>query len=167
MDSQTTSTLPVRTAGPGDAGEVLRLAYLMWEDMGVPPRPGDWEVQYQKVFAAEVDGPRMHVFVVDHPEKPGVLIACGVAWNYSLLPAFWLGTGRMGYLQWFYTDRNWRRRGIASSVIDNCVAWLMEQGCTHIQLHSSPGAESLYLNSGFKETIFKNMWLVIDESGDI
>jgi GNAT superfamily N-acetyltransferase len=155
---------PIREAGPNDAGEILRLAYLMWEDMGVHPQPGNWEVEYQKVFAAQVQGQRMRAFVVENPGKPGSLIACGVAWHYPLLPAFWLVSGQMGFLQWFYTDRNWRRRGIASAVLDTCVAWLMQQGCTRIQLHSSPNAESLYINSGFEETYFKNLWLRIDNT---
>jgi GNAT superfamily N-acetyltransferase len=167
MDPEPSSPPTVRAATASDAGEILRLAYLMWEDMGVTPRPGDWEVKYQKTFADEVEGSRMRAFVVDDPAKPGVLIACGVAWNYPLLPAFWLPNGEMGYLQWFYTDPNWRRRGIASAVLDTCVAWLMEQGCTHIQLHSSPAAEIVYVKSGFHDTNFKNMWLVIDESRPI
>jgi GNAT superfamily N-acetyltransferase len=151
----------VREAGPDDAGEILRLAYLMWEEMGVNPRPGDWEVEYQKTFAAEIGGERMHAYVVEDPGKPDRLIACGAAWNYPLMPADWLPTGRMGYVQWLYCDRNWRRRGIASTILDTCVAWLMQKGCSHIQLHSSPAAESLYLKSGFHENKFKNMWLTV------
>lgn len=163
MDQEPTPAPDVRPAVASDAGEILRLAYLMWEDMGVASRPGDWEVEYQKVFAAQVEGQHMRAYVVEDPGKPGALIACGVAWTYPLLPAFWLPNGQMGYLQWFYTDRKWRRRGIASAVLDHCVAWLIEKGCTHIHLHSSPSAETVYLKSGFKDTAFKNMWLRTNE----
>jgi GNAT superfamily N-acetyltransferase len=149
----------IRPAGPDDAGEVLRLAYVMWEDMGIGGRPGEWEVDYQQIFAEEIAGPRLHVAVAEHPDEPQRLIACGAAWTYRLLPSFWLTNGSMGYLQWFYTDRPWRRRGIATAVLDDCIAWLRVQGCTRIQLHSSPAAEALYDKIGFEPTSFKNLWL--------
>ena len=151
----------IRAARPEDAGEVLRLAYLMWDAMGIGGRPGDWEVEYQNAFAEEIDGPRLRIAVAEHPDRAGSLIACGAAWLYRLLPSFWLANGQMGYVQWFYTDREFRRRGIASAILDELVAWLGDNGCTRVQLHSAPAAERLYYSKGFVETDFKNLWLRI------
>lgn len=108
----------------------------------------------------------LRVYVAESPTGTGHLVACGAAWRYQLLPAFWLPTGWMGFLQWFYTSREWRGRGLASQIVTSCVQWLTAQGCSRVQLHASPAAENLYRRLGFGDSSFPNLWLVTNPPDD-
>lgn len=152
----------VRVGGRHDDAEVLRLAHLMWESMGLevaPDGPGpDWRDDYARVFDGAMRDGTMRAFVVDDPDEPSRLVACGVAWMYQLLPAPWLTNGRMGYLQWFSTEPDHRGRGIATRVLEACRDWLVAEGCTRIHLHASPSGEQMYRSLGFGDSYFPNLW---------
>ena len=154
----------VRVAHSDDAAEVLRLAYGMWRDFGMEPEAGDWEAAYHTEFVDATGRGDLRVMVVDDPDQPGRLISCGAAWVYRLLPAPWLANGKMGFLQWFYTEPSWRGRGVATAVAEACLVWLDKQGCTRVQLHAAPRAEEVYRRLGFAEGHYRNMWLQLPKA---
>lgn len=148
----------MRLAEEKDVDEVLRLATLMWEDMELTPTSGPWEKEYRRVFYESLQSESIRVFVADHPTEDGRLIACGIALYYQLMPAYWLTNGRMGYLQWFSVDREFRGEGIGTRILETARNWLVEAGCERMHLHSSPKAMALYERGGFSPSYFTNMW---------
>lgn len=151
----------VRLGGTDDDAEVLRLAYLMWE-MGLEVAPAgpepDWRADYTSVFDGALRDGTMRAFVVDDPDEPSRLVACGIAWVYRLLPAPWLLNGKVGYLQWFSTEPDHRGRGLATRVLEASRDWLLAEGCTRIHLHATPSGEQMYRALGFSDSYFPNLW---------
>jgi GNAT superfamily N-acetyltransferase len=150
--------IKTRLANENDADEIVRLAYLMWSDFGFPEVPNDWEKSFHQFFKHFVDDPNFRILVCDNPDKQDQLTAMGIGIIYQVTPAFWLPSGKMGYLQWFSTDTEWRGRGLASQILNELIEWLEESGVTRIQLHSSKFGESLYRKAGFGDTQFPNLW---------
>lgn len=149
----------VRAADADDATEIIRLARLLWEDMDLSVAGGDWEDRAREFFVEGLRAGSLNAFVADSPDEPGRLIACGIGLVYSVMPAFWLPTGRMGYLQWFSTERPWRGRGLGAEILRCLLEWFAREQVTRLQLHASGDAERLYRRHGFVDTAYANLWL--------
>lgn len=152
----------IREASSRDIPEVIRLAKLLWGDMELPAQAGDWERNAQAFFDETLFDGSTCVLVVDDPDDSSRLIACGIGVTYRVSPAFWLANGKMGYVQWFYTDPSWRRQGIAGAILDRLIAWFRAKEVTRVQLHSAPDAVSVYRARGFEPTMYDNYWLRIE-----
>jgi ribosomal protein S18 acetylase RimI-like enzyme len=138
----------VRRAGPQDAGEVVRLAALMYEALGWDPASEDW-----RRAACELLNSRPHeefnVLVVDDPDTAGRLAAIGGASIATRLPGPRNPTGRVGYIQWISTDPSRRRRGLARLITAGLLDWLEERGASAVELHATTEGEGLYRALGF------------------
>ncbi|MGH3426759.1 MAG: GNAT family N-acetyltransferase, partial [Mycobacteriales bacterium] len=98
--------------------------------------------------------------LVAHPiGEPGGLVSYGAAWIHQIMPALWLPSGKMGYLQGFYTVPAWRGRGISRGIAEQLLAWLTEAGCTQAHLHAVAAAAPLYQRLGFVPARNSNLWL--------
>ena len=51
-----------------------------------------------------------------------------------------------------YTERDFRRQGIAKQVMDVILAWIRSYGLRSVNLHASPEGRALYEKMGFKQT---------------
>jgi predicted GNAT family acetyltransferase len=58
---------------------------------------------------------------------------------------------RTGYLEWVVTHPGHRRRGHARSATAALLAWLVEQGVSVVDVHSSAAAAPLYRQLGFTD----------------
>jgi GNAT superfamily N-acetyltransferase len=149
----------LRDATVEDAAEIRRLEYVALATSNMHPTGTDWHENYESAFARHLDSGQMRGFVVDHPSEPQQLIAAGLAFWFELIPSPWLVNGRMGYLQWFSVEEEFRNQGIGGQLIDAAKSWLTEKGCTRIQLHANPAAMPLYERAGFEvNRQFPNMW---------
>ena len=153
------SDIEPRLATVDDAEEVRRLELMALAEADFRPTNTDWHDNYREALARHLASGQMCGFVVEHPSQPGRLIASGFAVWYELLPSPWLINGRMGYLQWFSVEPEFRNCGIGTQLIKIAQTWLIEQGCVRIQLHSNPAAIPLYERAGFAvNNEFPNMW---------
>lgn len=59
-------------------------------------------------------------------------------------------TGKIGLLSCMYTQRKYRRQGIASELLRRVVAEAKENGCGVVQITASDMGKLLYLNYGFE-----------------
>ncbi len=157
---QPSSPLPIiREAYEADADEVLRLAYLMWDEIGLETTNQPWEHQYRAVFSRACTSTQGRILVAQHPNDTERVVACGTAWVHQLLPAPWLPTGNLGYLQWFFTEPAWRGQHLARTIAQDLIAWLRNRGCPRVHLHAALKAKPLYDGLGFETTRYENLWL--------
>ncbi|MGA2442224.1 MAG: GNAT family N-acetyltransferase [Tepidisphaeraceae bacterium] len=58
-------------------------------------------------------------------------------------------TGREAYIMNMYTDPAWRRRGIASRLLQLLIDYARQNDCAKISMHALPKGRSIYVNAGF------------------
>jgi GNAT superfamily N-acetyltransferase len=56
------------------------------------------------------------------------------------------------YLLSMYTEKGFRRRGVARLIVETAIVWSKEHGYDRINLHASEMGKSLYEAFGFKPT---------------
>lgn len=74
-----------RLAMPDDAAEVVRLAGLMSESMGIDPSHGSWAKRGENAVKNHVAA-EVAVFVTDHPDLDGRFATCAAAVMAERLP---------------------------------------------------------------------------------
>jgi GNAT superfamily N-acetyltransferase len=56
------------------------------------------------------------------------------------------------YLLSMYTEKNYRRRGVGSLIVNEAIEWSKKHGFDRIVLHASKDGKPLYVKFGFRET---------------
>jgi GNAT superfamily N-acetyltransferase len=140
-----------RPATPADAAEVVRLARIMFESMGVVASAEEWAREGARKVRQWL-GHDLAVLVVDHPSEPGRLVASGAGVVTRRLPGPGNPSGLVGYVQWVCVDEAFRRNGLARQVMGGLLAWFDGRGVGAVELHATPAAEGLYRSLGFDES---------------
>jgi GNAT superfamily N-acetyltransferase len=140
--------LAVRPATTEDTGEVVRLAALMYEAMGLDTTGLAWRQAAVTALASRLGGDTC-VFVADDPDRAGRLAASGAGVITTRLPSPANPAATVGYIQWVSTDPRWRGRGLARAVTSALLAWFAERGVRAVELHATPQAAGLYHSLGF------------------
>ncbi|EFL21158.1 putative acetyltransferase [Streptomyces himastatinicus ATCC 53653] len=146
--------IPIRTARPDDAAELVRLRRLMFQAMRGKDEPGPWEARAEEIARRQLSEPQrvLGAFVVDGDE-PGVphLAACAVGRMEERLPAPVHPAGRFGFIFNVCTDPRYQGRGYARATAEALLDWFAAQGVTRVDLHATDDAEHLYRSLGFTE----------------
>jgi ribosomal protein S18 acetylase RimI-like enzyme len=143
----------VRSAHPDDAGEVARLAELMYRSLGLALDEeawGRWRSSAEATVSGRL-GADLTVVVAEDPGARGRLVACGAGVISSRLPNPAHASARVGYIQWMSTEPDFRRRGFARAVLRGLLEWFESQGVDNVELHASPDGKALYRSEGFWE----------------
>ena len=138
-----------RLATPADIPELLRLAALMYQSMGVDTEASSWREGATKLLAERLGGDELVMFAVDDPEREGRLVACGGAAVIQRVPGPATPDGRWAYVQWMVTEPGFRRRGLARAVLEAILDWLSARGIVNVELHATKDGEPLYRSLGF------------------
>jgi GNAT superfamily N-acetyltransferase len=99
-----------------------------------------------------------YVAWVAHPaDRPGEIVAGAGMQFRDLIPrpsrdGGFLMEGRQGLIVNVFTERPWRRRGIAELLMRELLAWARENGVESLVLHASDEGRSLYERLGFVST---------------
>lgn len=88
-----------------------------------------------------------HTTVIAIEEKH--IIGCATLCYYEIIPSFKYPTGKHAVLMNVYTDNSFRRRGIASEMINILIADAKKKGVSEISLDASVLGEPLYKHCGF------------------
>jgi len=142
--------MTLRPSRPDDAPEVIRLASVMYESMGVDVTPPEWRREAERMVRGRAGTEGCAVFVVEDDEREGHLLACGAVTVATRLPGPGVPNARFGYIQWMATEPEHRRRGHARAIFDAILGWLRAQGVKAVELHATPEGESLYRSFGFE-----------------
>jgi ribosomal protein S18 acetylase RimI-like enzyme len=140
-----------RPATRDDIDEVVRLAGVMFESMGLDATDPGWRREGAAAVGDRL-GHDLNVFVVDHPTEQGRLVASGAGIILRRLPTPMGPDGRVGHIQWVAADPEFRRRGYGRAVMEALLGWYRAQQITHVELHATPEGEPLYRSLGFGES---------------
>jgi GNAT superfamily N-acetyltransferase len=142
--------MSIRPATPQDAAEIVRLARLMYESMGVDGSEPIWQGEGER-HVRERLGRDVAVLVADHPDVPGQLVASAAGTIAERLPGPRNPCGKAGYIQWVATEPAFRRRGLARAMIEALLTWYEAEGVSNVELHATPDGEPLYRSLGFDD----------------
>ena len=143
-----------RPSRPDDAADVIRLASLMYESMGLDVAKPEWRQNAERMIRERSGSADCAVFVAD---DAGTVVACGGVTIATRLPGPGVPTARYGYIQWMVTDPSARRRGHATAVFESIIAWLRERDVTAMELHATPEGEPLYRKYGFDDPMYPQL----------
>lgn len=143
-------TDPPRRARLSDVDEVIRLASLMYQEMGMDASDNEWRRAAAEHLRRRL-GDDVMVFVVEDPMHSGHLAATGAGSIAARLPGPTNPSARVGYIQWISTDLAWRRRGLARAITVALIDWFGEQQVPAVELHATPEGEPLYRALGFDQ----------------
>ena len=91
-------------------------------------------------------------------------IAAGLGLWLMDWPPHMIGPGaRRGNILNVYTERAWRRQGIARRLMEAALDWCRTHGIRTVILHSSDDGRALYESLGFQPT--NEMRLLLDDGG--
>lgn len=142
--------LTVRPATVEDATEIIRLATLMYEAMGVDASDESWQQAGLEAVTNRL-GRDAAIYVTDDPSEKGRLAAVGAGTVAHRLPGPTNPDAAVGYIQWVCTDPKWRRRGLARLITASLLAWYESIGVRSVELHATAEGEALYRSLGFDE----------------
>ncbi len=159
--STTGSNVPVvlRPASQSDMSEVVRLQQLLAGSSEQNLQTGLWMNRAVTFLRDASEAGNASVVIAEHPTKGDELIATGVAVILQIQPTYWLPDGRLGYLQSFYTEPEWRGRGIGTEVLARLVGWFGEKGVQRFHLWTETDeAVEFFEKRGLRKSIDVNMF---------
>jgi GNAT superfamily N-acetyltransferase len=141
--------ITIRPATPADIPEILRQRRAMYEDMNYNDASAlDAMAKLSADFLAKAltDG-SFHAWLALENEGPiaggAVIITPWPAHPYDL-------ECRRATILNVYTDREYRRRGIARQLLQTMIAWCKREGLARVTLHASDQGRNLYESLGFE-----------------
>ena len=147
--SASSSDLQIREATPADIPEILRQRRAMYEDMDYKEAAAlsaMVSVTTSYLAKAIADGSfRSWLASVENRTVAGgaIIISPWPAHPYDL-------ECRRATILNVYTDRDYRRRGIARQLLRTMIAWCKREGFARVDLHASPDGRHLYELVGFE-----------------
>ena len=80
------------------------------------------------------------------------VIGCGSVSYIWIMPTFAHPTGKRGHLMNVYTNKNYRRMGIAQKMMDILMEDAWKKGATEISLDATTAGRPLYAKNGFTDS---------------
>jgi GNAT superfamily N-acetyltransferase len=148
--------LSIRRATAADAGVLARHRADMFRDMGqLSDAQRDPLVEAARAyFATAIPDGR---YVAWLAEAEGKIVAGAGLQLRELLPrpeptGTRLVRGPQGLILNVYTERAWRRRGVAAALLGELLGWCRASGIESVVLHASADGRPLYEKLGFTPT---------------
>jgi GNAT superfamily N-acetyltransferase len=144
-----TSDLQIREATQHDIPEILRQRRAMYEDMDYKDAAAlaaMVTISASYLAKAMADG-SFHAWLASIETRTvaggAIIISPWPAHPYDL-------ECRRATILNVYTDRDYRRRGIARQLLETMIAWCKQEGFARVDLHASPDGRHLYESLGFE-----------------
>ena len=141
------STILVRSAKPDDAAEWLRMRVALWPE----GTAREHAAEIDQFFAGMLTNPLEVLLAVN---EAGTMI--GFAELSIRNYAEDCETDRVAYLEGWYVDAAWRRRGVGRALVVAAEAWARAQGCTEFgsdALLENETSAAAHRALGFEETV--------------
>jgi GNAT superfamily N-acetyltransferase len=148
----------VRLANPADADIIGWHRARMFQDMGEVA--GDaFEILRAKAHAQLKDWLRRGDYVgwlATPADKPEMVVGGAGIQLQPILPRpvnrSTIGQGRQGTIVNVFTEPQWRRRGIAGSLLEEIINWSRNEQLDRLILHASDDGRTVYERLGFIES---------------
>lgn len=92
-------------------------------------------------------------------EDEGVAVACGGAVIKDDVPFCFFKTPCYGYIMDVYCEPASRRRGYATQLVQQVIAWLRKRGVHNIKLKPSGAGQRMYEKLGFQPSGEMELWI--------
>jgi len=148
-NAASTSDLHIREATPADIPEILRQRRAMYEDMGykdVAALSAMVSVSASYLAKAIAEGSfQAWLASIETRTVAGgaIIVSPWLAHPYDL-------ECRRATILNVYTDRDYRRRGIARRILETMIDWCKHEGFARVDLHASEDGRRLYESLGFE-----------------
>jgi len=129
-------------ASEKDISTIAHLVVQLW--------PGNSLNEAEDILQKYISGEDAAVFVYAIKEKYVGLALCGLRHDY----VEGCETSPVGYLEGIVVDSEYRNRGIARVLCEECEAWAKELGCTEFASDcelTNTESQSFHMGLGFKE----------------
>ena len=123
----------IRPVQPADADEWLRMRMALWPD-STPAKEAD-EIAHFLAIPPRPVLPTLHAAFVS-PRPDGSL--CGLVEVSIHVTAPGCTTDRIGYLEAWYVDPDWRGHGVGRALVQAAEAWARAQGCLEMASDTTP-----------------------------
>jgi GNAT superfamily N-acetyltransferase len=142
----------IRRATAKDIELLTRHRHMMFEEMA---RPTEEELsahdESYRLWARKMMKRRlMHGYVVT--TVSGRPAASGCVWLRETQPSPGHPHGMVPYVLSMYTRPEFRRKGLASMIIEEAMEWAKRQGYYKMMLHASSTGRKVYSQLGWKRT---------------
>ncbi len=148
-------TFRIRRATAQDAGIVAWHRARMFQDMGDVSRDA-FEILRAKARARLkewLDSGDYVGWLATPADQPEMVVGGAGVQLQPILPrplnASTVGEGRQGTVVNVFTEPQWRRRGIAGSLIKEIITWSKDEDLDRLLLHASDEGRSVYERLGF------------------
>ncbi len=148
-------TFRIRRATAQDAGIVAWHRARMFQDMGDVSRDA-FEILRAKARARLkewLDSGDYVGWLATPADQPEMVVGGAGVQLHPILPrplnASTVGEGRQGTVVNVFTEPQWRRRGIAGSLIKEIITWSKDEDLDRLLLHASDEGRSVYERLGF------------------
>jgi GNAT superfamily N-acetyltransferase len=149
----------IRRATAADASSLARHRVEMFRDMGELPDDlaGTLMEASRAYFERAISDGRYVAWVAETDDRSGAVIAGAGLQLRELLPrpaprGDQLVRGPQGLILNVFTERAWRRRGVAEALLRELLRWCRSNGIENVVLHASADGRPLYRKLGFTPT---------------
>ena len=154
-----TEAIVIRAATAADAGIIARHRVAMFQDMGTLPKELAQPLRdaSQRMFAQAIPSGEYVGWIATPAGRPAEVIAGAGVHVRSRLPRVdraraRVDEGPQALIVNVYTERPWRRRGVAERLMRTVLDWTRARGIDDVVLHASPEGRALYERLGFTPT---------------
>ena len=124
--------LRIRPVKPADADEWLRLRLALWPDAAPEEQAGEIALYF-----TNPDPPLPDLYTAFVCARPAGGL-CGLVEVSIRRSAPGCVTDRIGYLEGWYVDPDWRQRGVGRALAEAAEAWAVAQGCREMASDTDP-----------------------------
>ena len=105
---------------------------------------------YSRFVRREMKARRMYSFIVETEDTK--VVAGAAIWLREAPPRVNFPGGRIPYLMSLYTEPAYRRKGLATLIVKECMKWSRDKEYPWMSLHASEAGRELYEKLGWKPT---------------
>lgn len=145
-------SLRVRKATLKDLETLVHQRRAMWIDLGVTgeARHDAADRRYRRWARARLRNKQLVAWLVESRDQR--IAGGGCVWLQPVQPSPRKPGMFQPYLLSMYTDPAFRRRGVASMVVQAAIDWCKDQGFPRLTLHASTMGRKVYEKIGFNRS---------------
>ena len=142
----------IRTATTRDLDLLVQHRRSMFEEMASPTKEelSLHDASYRVWAMSMMKRRLLHIYIVE--TRSGKPAASGGVWLREMQPSPGHPHGMVPYILSVYTRPEFRRKGLASMIVEEATEWAKKHGYYKVVLHASKTGRKVYSQLGWKRT---------------
>jgi GNAT superfamily N-acetyltransferase len=143
----------IRRATSRDMDVLVEHRHAMFEEMTrITPEEHEVADELYRAWATEMMKQKLFHGYVVVTTGGGSAAASGCVWLRQVQPSRGRPASMIPYLMSIYTSPMFRRKGLASMIVKDAMAWAKRNGYGLMTLHASPAGRKVYSKLGWKRS---------------